>query len=63
METWEIYEATPDELKLVREWVSKRNAVSERIDAETLNVHCEDGDLEDELSELCNAYGIKSRLL
>jgi hypothetical protein len=64
METWEIYDATPDEIKLVREWARKRPVVTERGETETnYYVHCEDSEREDELAELCDAYSIKSRLL
>jgi hypothetical protein len=30
METWEIYDAAPDEIKIIREWARTRPVVTER---------------------------------
>ncbi len=63
METWEIYNATPDEIKFIREWARKRPVTVELVDSSNICVNCGDTELEDELAQLCDDYGIKSRLL
>ncbi len=63
IETWEIANATPDEVAMIREWVGKRNATMERLDGQTINVYLDDRALEDELTDMCDAYGIECWLI
>lgn len=63
METYEIYEASPDEIRLVRAWATRHPVTTEPVDASTICVHMDSGDLEDDFAEFCDAYDLKTRLL